>query len=935
MKNSFFFFFLLSLSLQVLGQKKPLDHSVYDSWQSIGETKISKDGKWVVYSVDVQEGDNNLVIQASDGTYNMSIPRGYGAAVSDDSRFVVCRIRPPFAATREAKIKKKKPDEFPRDSLCIITLGKDSCWKKDNISSFKISKGYKGWIAYLSAGPKDKEGGELVLHNVNSGNEITFKNISEYSFNEEGRKLLMYKLKKAKDSLDQPMVLYYNLGSYRTDTLSRGGADFRNFSISEDGSQVAYVAQRDSSDKSLQLFYKLWYFREGMDSAIMLVDKNTIGMRLGLTISEFGQTEFSKSGTRLFFGTAPIQPPKDTLTPDLDKVNVDIWNYRDDYLQTVQLARLGRDSRENFMAVYLLNSGIVRQLESRELPTVYKTGDGDGEQFTGVTDYGRRIESQWTGRTIKDIYTINVNEGTRKLVKQNLDGVIFPSYVSPSGTRLLWYEYKAKHYFLWDGTQTRDITASVKEPLYDEENDVPADPGPYGVMGWGQGDSTVFLYDRYDIWKIDLTDEGSKPVNVTAAAGRKHKTIFRYQPLDEEKKYIGPSDSLLVTWFNETNKESGFASLVLPGQEPQKMETQGGNNFLYRQVKAPQSSSDLLLYTKENFRNPPDLYFARLVPHTEPNGNAKRDLLLLETKLSSINPQQAEYNWGTAELFHWKAYNGKQSTGIIYKPEDFDPKKKYPMICYFYEELSNTLNAYHAPSPIRSAINIPFYTSRGYILFVPDIKYKIGHPGQSAYDYVVSGARAVARLGYVDSTRMAIQGHSWGGYQVAYLITRTGLFKAAWSGAPVANMTSAYGGIRWESGLNRQFQYEKTQSRIGATLWQKPDLYIENSPLFHFDKVKTPVVIMHNDADGAVPWYQGIEMFTALRRLGKKVWLLNYNGEGHGLTVRKDKLDYQIRMQQFFDWILKGDKPARWITEGVPAVNKGKDRGLELVEEQD
>lgn len=155
-------------------------------------------------------------------------------------------------------------------------------------------------------------------------------------------------------------------------------------------------------------------------------------------------------------------------------------------------------------------------------------------------------------------------------------------------------------------------------------------------------------------------------------------------------------------------------------------------------------------------------------------------------------------------------------------------------------------------------------------MFVPDIHYKTGYPGKSAYDYVVSGARAMVKKGGIDSTRIGVQGQSWGGYQLTYLITRTKLFAAAWAGAPVANMTSAYGGIRWESGLNRQFQYEKSQSRIGATLWEKQNLYIENSPLFYVPRIITPLVIMSNDADGAVPWYQGIEMFTAMRRLGKK-----------------------------------------------------------------
>ena len=250
------------------------------------------------------------------------------------------------------------------------------------------------------------------------------------------------------------------------------------------------------------------------------------------------------------------------------------------------------------------------------------------------------------------------------------------------------------------------------------------------------------------------------------------------------------------------------------------------------------------------------------------------------------------------------------------------------MICYFYEKLSDGLYNYLAPAPTPSRLNIPFFVSRGYIIFAPDISYTTGHPGNDAYNYIVSGARALVKAGFVDSTKIGIQGQSWGGYQVAYLITKTKLFAAAWAGAPVANMTSAYGGIRWESGLNRQFQYERQQSRIGATLWEKPQLYIENSPLFYLPKVATPLAIMSNDADGAVPWYQGIELFTGLRRLGKPVWLLNYNGEAHNLIERKNRKDIQIREQQFFDWLLKGEKPAKWLKDGLPATEKGKDWGL-------
>jgi len=266
--------------------------------------------------------------------------------------------------------------------------------------------------------------------------------------------------------------------------------------------------------------------------------------------------------------------------------------------------------------------------------------------------------------------------------------------------------------------------------------------------------------------------------------------------------------------------------------------------------------------------------------------------------------------------------------GILYKPENFDPNKKYPMIAYFYETVSDGLYRYQAPAPTPSRLNIPFFVSRGYLVLAPDIHYKTGQPAQDAFNYIVSGVRHVVKMGIADSTRLGIQGQSWGGIQVAQLITMTPLFKAAWAGAPVANMTSAYGGIRWGTGLNRQFQYEKTQSRIGATLWERQDLYIKNSPLFALPKVKTPLVIMHNDADDAVPWYQGIELFTGLRRLQKPVWMLNYNGEAHNLVERKNRKDIQIREQQFFDWLLKDAPQAKWLKEGVPAVMKGRDWGL-------
>lgn len=264
-------------------------------------------------------------------------------------------------------------------------------------------------------------------------------------------------------------------------------------------------------------------------------------------------------------------------------------------------------------------------------------------------------------------------------------------------------------------------------------------------------------------------------------------------------------------------------------------------------------------------------------------------------------------------------------------PEGFDPNKKYPLIVNFYEKSSQGLYGYRMPEAHRSTVDYHYYTSNGYIIFNPDIYYKTGYPGEDAFNCVMPGITALIAKGFVEEDHIAAQGHSWGGYQVAYLATRTNMFAAIESGAPVVNMFSAYGGIRWGSGMNRSFQYEHTQSRIGKSIWESPLRYIENSPLFTMDKVNTPILIMHNDNDGAVPWYQGIEYFIALRRLQKPAWLLNYNQADHWPLKVRDKYDFQIRLAQFFDHYLKEKPMPVWMKEGVPAINKGFDMGYELV----
>lgn len=976
MKRLLFLLLVLLTAEFVYAQKKVLDHTVYDGWQSIGERRISSNGKWVAYTVDVQEGDGMLVVQRTDSSFERTFSRGYNVSFTEDDSHLIFKIKPAYLEIRNARIKKKKPEEQPKDSLLVYDLQTNAVDVFADVSSYKLPKSSSGVIAFLKAsksidslpklqnrdtvkskldsskqqipliiehqpdkkqkkrlsakGEQDddehtqidltdaegddnsnqavQEGSDLVYLNLYNKQKLVFPFASEYHWSENGKLLLFESTSSKANKSRKPLVAIWRTVENRLDTILLGGNDFKSFVIDKDGFQIAFLAERDSAFKSLQKFYKLWYWRNGDSQASELVNRFTVGMKVNWTINEFYTPSFSKSGNRLFFGTSPAKPIKDTSLVDIDLVKLDVWHYNDDYLQPYQLKNLQQEERRSYLAMFDITAKSFHQLGDLDIPQVVIPNEGDGNLFLGISDVGKRISMQWEGGTKKDVYAINPINGSIQSIIKNLEG---NPQLSPEGKYVYWYDLAKKQYFTYNAGVVANISKSIPTKLYDEEYDMPSNPTPYGVMRWEKEDAAIYIYDRFDIWKVDATGKNA-PKIVTRGWGRKNNTSLRFINLDPEQRNIGAADTLLLRVFNEKNKFSGFATFKM-NEEKDPIILQNGPNFVGTPLKA--SKANAFIYTKETFAISPNIHYS--------------SDLKLARQLSDINPQQKNFNWITAELFTWKAYDGKMATGIVYKPEDFDPKKKYPMIAYFYETLSDGLYNYLPPSPTPSRLNIPFFVSRGYIVLAPDIHYTDGYPGKGGFDYVVSGARALVQKGWVDSTKMGIQGQSWGGYQVAHIITRTNLFAAAWAGAPVANMTSAYGGIRWESGMNRQFQYEKSQSRIGATLWEKPSLYIENSPLFHLKNVTTPLVIMANDNDGAVPWYQGIEMFTAMRRLNKKVWMLNYNGEAHNLVERKNRKDIQIREQQFFDWLLKGEKPAVWLKSGVPAVDKGKTWGLE------
>jgi dienelactone hydrolase len=915
--------------------KKPLDHSVYDNWNRISGECISNDGKWVVFSIEPQEGDSRLVIyNIAEGKAD-TVARGTAPKISQDSRFVAFTIKPFFADVRKAKIAKKKSDEMPKDSLGIVQFGKDTVVRIGRVKSFALPEKGAGWMAYqlekeeakkdttkhalskdaiadAGANETDKKidkGTNLVVREFSSGQEYRYPFVNEYLFSKNGQSLIF--ASTGNDSTITAGVLLFSTNDRRLDTLNIGKGTFKQLAFDEDGAQAAYLADRDTS-KNKQRYFSLYYWKSGIDSASILVDTLAKGFRDRWLVSENRTPSFSKNGKRLYFGTAPIPMPEDTTMNDEITAKLDVWNWQDEFLQTQQIKNLDTEQKRSYLAAVDPLSRSFAQLGTPQIPTVTAGDEGNADVSIGLADVPYRKLVSWEDVPFYDVYLIDTRTGSStQVLKKHKGG----ASLSPGAKFIYWYDLPQRHWYTMDVVKQKPVkvTSAITVPLYNELNDLPDDPGSHGALGWVEGDLAVLIYDRFDIWSADPTGMHAA-TSLTAGTGRAQKITYRYVRTYPEERFIPKGSTLLLSTFDRTSKSAGFSTLALDRPAAPQ-------NFFMEPVmfgtviKAKNDST--YVFTRSSFAQCPDLYISSRnlsSPH----------------RISDINPQQKDYLWGTVEPVAWKATDNTELEGLLYKPENFDPKHKYPMLVYYYERNSDLLHRYIAPAPSRSIINPSYCVSNGYVVFVPDIRYRVGHPGKSACECIIPGVKKLIASGFVDPARIGIQGQSWGGYQTAYLVTQTNMFRAAEAGAPVANMTSAYGGIRWESGMNRMFQYEKSQSRIGATLWQRRDLFIENSPIFFVDKVTTPLLIMSNDNDGAVPWYQGIELFTALRRLGKESWMLVYNGEEHNLTLRKNTKDLSIRMMQFFDHFLKDAPMPVWMKEGLPAINKGKTMGLEL-----
>ncbi|MBC7670859.1 MAG: S9 family peptidase [Polaromonas sp.] len=755
-------------------------------------------------------------------------------------------------------------------------------------------------------------GNSLVVRNLATGADERIADVQTFFFDDSAR-VLAYTVMSRTPGRDGAYIR--NLSTGTTTALLTGTGDYKGLVLDKASSQAAFLTNRDEfgTPKATYSLYYASLKTSGGASAAVTPGAVPTGMR----VSDNASVAFTKNGNAIMFGVAPIladSVPSDSLA---GKAVFDLWHYKDAQLQPTQRLNAGRDRTRSHQSLWFIAQKKLVTLAVDSLPTV--SVGADGKVVLGTSRERYNIESMW-GDGATDVYVIDGTTGAAKLVKEHISGT---ATLSPDEKFIAYFD-KA-HWYTYNiaSGKTTNITSPVKGVSFAQETaDTPAIPGAWGVAGWTKGDKSILLYDRYDVWELD--PNGMKPaVSVTDSVGRSNTTVLRLVQLAGARGGRGggasntPADSsnaldanapLLLRALNEETKAAGFYRDQL-GESRAPQPVMMADASWGTPIKA--KNAEEYLVTKSTYVDFPNLYA----------GPSLTNLV----KISDANPQQKDYNWGTVELVRWISTDGFEQKGLLYKPENFDPTRKYPMISYFYEQLSNGLHNYIPPNG-RNVINPTHYVSNGYLVFEPDIHYEIGYPGPSAMKSIIPGIQMLLARGYVDAKHLGVQGQSWGGYQTLYMITQTQIFAAAMAGAPVVNMTSAYGGIRWGTGIARSGQYENGQSRIGGSIWQSPMRYIENSPLFWLDKVTTPLFIMSNDADDAVPWYQGIETFVGMRRLGKEVYFIDYNNDVHNPAGRANQKDIAMRMQQFFDTKLKGAPAPDWMVRGIPYRDKGRDQ---------
>jgi dipeptidyl aminopeptidase/acylaminoacyl peptidase len=945
---------LLFAVVLVADAPRPMQLSDILSWKRITSPTISNNGEWFAYRLAPAEGEAEVVVRniksgkdqrfsigdptASAPTPDPSAPPTPAAAmaaaagtiaISADSRWMAFQVYP---NTKEAKrLKKDRRPIQTKTVLVELATGKKNEFEKTRRFAFSGEKAtaialhrYAPEPAGAPAAPAGAgrgaatpvadrpSGSDLLLYEPATGAEMNIGNVSDFAFNKSGDYLAM--IVDAADKAGNG-VLLRNMSTGAVLPLDNASAVYKGLTWTEKGDGLATLRGVDDKNYEDRL-YTLVAFKNFSATAapakFVYDPKQDTTFPKDMTISPTRNAAWRADLSAVTFGIHEVKPKKTpakepaegeqrpTVGPPTqndteDKPDLVLWHWKDPRLQSQQQVQENTDKNFSFLSVWRADSGKFVRLADSSVRTVMLPPDSKVATGTDVREY--ELMGSLDGRRFEDLYVVDPVTGERTLA---LRKARYVRGASPEGDRLLYYSDGAYYTYETGSGKILEISKGLATSFVDADNDVNEIKPPTPALGWSKDGQHVLLSDGWDIWRVSAT--GGAAVNLTVN-GKKDKIRYRTRyRLDAEEKGIDLSQPMYISAYGEWTKKSGVG-LIEPGKPGVKM-LQWGDARYAGLMKA--KNADTYVFTRESVRESPDFYAAGAALD-----NPRR--------LTDANPQQKDILWTSGvRLVDYTSTRGEKLQAALFLPANYDAAKKYPMMVEFYEKMSQNANNY--PQPGYNGFSVSYYTSNGYAVLEPDIVYKVNDPGMSAVACMVPAVKAAIATGVVDGARVGIHGHSWGGYQTAFLVTQTDIFKAAVAGAPLTDMISMYSLLYRNTGGVNGAIFESSQGRFFGGYWDNLEAYQRNSPVYHAKNVHTPLMILHNDKDGAVDQTQGIEYFNTLRRLGKPVIMLEYKGENHGLRKPENMKDYTVRMKEWFDHYLM-DKPApKWMTDGIPLL---------------
>jgi hypothetical protein len=893
----FFFFLVLqcTIGLMAVAQKAVIDTSVFDKWPRLSEAKISNNGKYCMFTLyNVPLYSSSCIIQQISGEWKKEFPGVTEATFSEDGRKAI----------------------FNRgnDTVVLLALGDGHEQYIYPSNAFQLfMQGKEQWIACQLNNPAK----ELLIKSLKTGKESKIKGVESYLLSKTGNTIVYV---TADTNAATHVIHWANLGNGKIEeeAIVWKGSGESNLTLDDAATQLAFKVTGNTPFSS-----SIWHYRITDTKAKKIADSTLASIPSDTYIESI--SNFSLDGRRLFFSIKEKPYPK----PNADAVMVDLWSYHDAKIQSHQFkqdvdptAGYYHIGPRRFLAVQDINSLEIKRLQFTNEEITLLPNEVSDEWARILYRRGDEIEQNWNSLARPEYYLVSTITGERKKIPFNFN------HLSSTAKYLLANAGDSAMY-------TYEITSgkikNITEKLPVEQSN--SSEYTFGqrlgrqieyAASWFNNDDRVVVNDGYDLWALDPRAELAA-INLTNGYGVRNNVRFS---LIGNNEMLQKGSKILLNAFDDNNQNDGFFSMTVGlAKDPVKL-TSGP--YIYA---AGAYGMHLDARWPIKARNA-DVYLVGRQTATSTNNYFSTTDFKTFKPLTSLHPE-TEYNWYTTEQIIFKTTDGRNQKGILYKPENFNPGIKYPVIVNFYEKKSERLNVYIYPDYSDGDINISYFVSRGYLVFTPDIDYKMGETGESALQSIIGGANHLAKLPFVNARKMAICGHSFGGFETLYTITHSNLFAAAFADAGPSNFTAMYGDVLLSDGRSIQQLVEKGQIRMGSSLWHDPKAYINNSAVFAADKATTPVLIVNNKMDAIVHFEQGLQMFLALRRLGKKAWLLQYDDETHSIGQLQNRKDLTIRLTQFFDYYLKDAPCPSWMIKGIPAKLKGIETGYEYDKERE